>query len=159
MNEYTSRAFGLKMQLPEGWIAIENKEMGGVQVFTPAAAANSSNETYSDNLSLIVRRQEGAHANDASLLSFITSEIIRSNYASYTNYALISLQTQDLNGTPIRESLYTYQDTKRDHVMSALQIVYLKDHKIHLFTFTAKDNTFVDNLETVREIIQSIQDI
>jgi hypothetical protein len=152
MQQYQNHEYFLQFNYPENWGLAENRELGGIQV-KPAA---DGHDVQSGKLSIIVRPQQSG-GDDVGTLSFIASEIIRTNFGNYEDHILYSLRQSAIGNVQAREFIFSYQDEARGEKMQALQIIAMARGHLYLFTYTATGKRFSENLQPAAEIMESVQ--
>ena len=152
MQQYYDQQYALQFSYPDDWTLVENRELGGIQVKPTADGP----EVQAGKLSIIARPQASS-PDEANMLSFIASEVIRTNYNNYEEHILYSLRQSVIGQMPAREFIFSYQDTARNEKMQALQIMTMSKGNLYLFTYTATGKRFTENLQAAAEIMDSVR--
>jgi hypothetical protein len=162
MNDFFSKEYNLGFSYPDHWTISEGNVSDNIQVFT--LAPEEQDQHLTGRISILVQPQ-GQHLagiDTPKMLSFIASEVVKSNFSNFLNYILIYLRENKINRIVSREMLSTYQETEKDnensvYIMQMLQMVMVSANKLILITYTAPEKRYPELLNQIEDIIYSIK--
>jgi eukaryotic-like serine/threonine-protein kinase len=157
---YENSSVGIRIAYPSNWSKKENpvaNPVGTVTVAFLPPGENSSTNTFSDNVTVIVDDEDDQNLidNKITLKDYTNSVLIAEWKKIITDFKLIESSEITLANNPGMKVVYT--GSQNGTKLKYLQVFTMKNNKDYLITYTAMIDKYDSFLENVQKMINSFE--